>query len=87
MNNSGDERYPHGPAPAKAGRTVYLLDPMSVKDLAVALQLKPFKVVADLIELGLFKSADDSVDFATASRVAQKHGFQAEPPPPGVLVL
>ena len=36
--------------PDQPGKTVYLLDPMVVRDLASALQLKPFKVVADLIK-------------------------------------
>ncbi len=74
----------HDEAPA---RIVYLLDGMVVRDLAGALHLKPFKVVADLVEMKLFKSPDDTVDFETASRVARKHGYRAERPPPGVLVL
>ncbi len=60
---------------------------MLVKDLAAALHLKPFKVIADLMELKHFKSAHDNVDFATASLVARKHGYRAEKPPPGMLVL
>jgi translation initiation factor IF-2 len=78
------------PVPSRAGaprKTVYLLDPMEVKDLASALGLKPFKVIADLMELKLFKAAHDTVDFETASRVAHKHGYRAERPPPGMLVL
>lgn len=69
------------------GKPVYLLDPVVVRDLASALQLKPFKVVADLMELKLFKSPDATVDFETASLVARKHGYRAERPPPGMLVL
>lgn len=69
------------------GKTVFLLDPVLVRDLASALQLKPFKVVADLMELKLFKSPDDAVDFETAFLVARKNGYRAERPPPGVLVL
>jgi hypothetical protein len=70
-----------------AGNTVYLLDRMSVRDLAGALHLKPFKIIADLMELKLFKSPDDNVDFETASLIARKHGYRAERPPPGMLVL
>lgn len=73
--------------PRDAGETVYILDPMVVRDLAGVLHLKPFKVVADLMELKLFKSADDTVDFETASAVARKHGYRPERPPPGMLVL
>ena len=69
------------------GKRVYLLDPMVVRDLAGAMGLKPFQVVADLIELKLFKSADDEVDFETGSVIASKHGYRAERPPPGTLVL
>lgn len=73
--------------PDESGKTVYLLDPMMVKDLASALKLKPFKVVADLMEMKLFKFPDDSVDFETASLIARKHGYRAQRPPPGMLVL
>ncbi len=58
-----------------------------VKDLANALKLKTFKVIADLMELKHFKSADDSVDFETASVIARKHGYRPQKPPPGMLVL
>ncbi len=60
---------------------------MGVRDLAIALQLKPFKVVADLMELKLFKGPNDMVDFETASVIARKHGYKPQRPPPGVLVL
>ncbi len=51
---------------------------------------KPFdpdKESDDLLDLQQFKNADDEVDFATASIIAEKHGYRAERPPPGVLVL
>jgi hypothetical protein len=73
--------------PDDPGKVVYLLDPMVVKDLAGALHVKPFKVVADLMEMKIFKFPGDSVDFDTASLVALKHGYRAQRPPPGMLVL
>lgn len=73
--------------PDEPGRTVYLLEPMLVRELAITLGLKTFKVVADLMELKLLKTPDDEVDFATASTVARKHGFRPEKAPPGMLVL
>ncbi len=76
-----------GGQPDPHGKVVYLLDPMEVRQLASALGLKPFRVTAELMEMRLFKSPDDLVDFQTASRVAQKHGFRAERPPPGMLIL
>jgi translation initiation factor IF-2 len=73
--------------PNDPGKTVYLIDPVVVRDLASAIQVKPFKVVADLMELRIFKSPNETVDFETAAIVARKHGYRAERPPPGVLVL
>ncbi len=97
-NHSGqvpgsDRRNPNASAEASRqgtanpGKTVYLLDQMEVRDLANALHLKPFKVVAELIEMKLFKSAGDLIDFKTASAIARKHGFTPEKPPPGMLIL
>ena len=73
--------------PDDSHRIVYLLDPVVVRDLAGAIGLKSFQVVADLMELRLFKSPDDTVDFETASAIARKHGYRAEKPAPGQLVL
>ena len=83
MSEPGKERS-RTPQPA---RRVYLLDPIAVRDLAAALGLKPFQIVADLFELKQFKSPDDEIDFETASAIARKHGFRPEKPPPGELVL
>ena len=53
-------------------------DYVAVKELAELLGLRPFKVVADVMELGVFKHADEVIDFPTAALVAQKHGYVAE---------
>ena len=73
--------------PEDPGKTIYLPEVLTVRDLASAMGLKPFRVVAELLALEQFKSADDEIDFRTASVVARKHGYRAERPPPGVLVL
>jgi translation initiation factor IF-2 len=80
------EQGPEG-LPAAPAATVYLLESMAVRDVANSLRLKSFKVIADLMELKVFKSPDDTIDFETAARIAQKHGYRAQRPPPGVLVL
>jgi hypothetical protein len=73
--------------PDDPNRVVYLVEPVAVYELARSMHLKPFKVVADLMEMRLFKTPDDTVDFETASIVASKHGYRARRPPPGMLVL
>ena len=52
-------------------------DYIEVKELAKLLGLKPFKVVAGVLELGIFKHADELIDFSTAATIATKHGYVA----------
>jgi len=73
--------------PEGLGKRIYLTELVAVRDLAAAIGVKPFKVVADLLALGTFKNADEEIDFETAARIARQHGYRAERPPPGLLVL
>jgi len=57
---------------------IFLADYIELKELAAMLGLRPFKLVAEVIELGIFKHADEFIDFATAATIARKHGFVAE---------
>ena len=50
-------------------------DPVVLTDLAAALRQKPFRIVADVLELGRMTFGKDPVDFDTASKVAWKYGF------------
>ncbi len=53
-------------------------DPVSVSALAAALGRKPFQIIADLMEIGLFKNVREVVAFDDASRIARKYGFEAQ---------
>ncbi|HZR20806.1 MAG TPA: translation initiation factor IF-2 N-terminal domain-containing protein [Verrucomicrobiae bacterium] len=64
--------------PGEPGRRIFLADYIEVKELAGLLGLKPFKVVAEVLELGIFKHADELIDFPTAATIALKHGFAVE---------
>jgi translation initiation factor IF-2 len=64
--------------PGEPGRRIFVPAFIELKALAELLGLKPFKVVADVMELGVFKHADEVIDFSTAAAVAQKHGLVAE---------
>ena len=64
----GDES-PEGPH-------IDIPDPVVLKALATALRQRPFRIVADLMELGRLVFVGDPVDFETASKVAKKYGFQ-----------
>jgi hypothetical protein len=62
--------------PAITGEIV-IREETSVTKLAALLDLTPFQVVADVMELGLFVSVKDSLSFEVVSKVARKHGFFA----------
>jgi translation initiation factor IF-2 len=64
--------------PGDPGKRIFLEDYIEVRELAAMLGLKPFKLVAEVIKLGIFKHADELVDFATATVIAGKHGFVVE---------
>jgi hypothetical protein len=64
--------------PGQPGDRIFVPDYIEVKALASLLQLKPFKVVAEVLALGIFKHADDLLDFSTAAAIAGKHGFIVE---------
>ena len=64
--------------PGEPGKRIFVYDYIEIRDLAELLGVKPFKVVAEVLELRIFKHADEFIDFSTASRIAQKHGFIVE---------
>ena len=64
--------------PGEPGKRILVQDYIEVRELAELLGIKPFKVVAEIMELRIFKHADDLVDFSTAARIGNKHGFAVE---------
>ena len=52
--------------------------PVVVRDFAAALGLKPFKLISELMEMGIFASMTQSLDEPIASKVAENHGFVLE---------
>lgn len=65
--------------PGAPGPRIFVPEYIALDELAALLAVKPFKVVADVLALGIFRHADELIDFATAARVASKHGATAEP--------
>ena len=50
----------------------------SVLDLAKLLGQKPFKIIADVMQLGAYVSVEQILDFNIISSVARKYGFIAK---------
>jgi translation initiation factor IF-2 len=64
--------------PGEPEKRIFVPDYIEVRDLAELLGVKPFKLVAELLKLRIFKHADEFVDFSTAARIAQQQGFLVE---------
>ncbi len=52
--------------------------PIIVRDLAERLKIKPFKLIADLMEMGVFANVNQSIDEPVAQKVCAKYGFRFE---------
>ena len=60
-----------------ASRTISIPDPVTVRDLAAALDIKFYILVRDLMELNTFASASTAIDFVTASSLCSRYGVVA----------
>jgi len=60
-------------------KIIHLKPPIIVKDLAEKMGLRPFKIIADLINLKVFvANADKAIELDVAEKVCEKHGFKLE---------
>jgi translation initiation factor IF-2 len=56
-------------------KIIHVKPPIVVRDFATHLGLKPFKLISEMMEMGIFASMTQSIDEAVASKIAEKHGF------------
>jgi translation initiation factor IF-2 len=72
---------PAGPAkiilPADA-QVISIKPPIVVRELADQLKQKPFKIIGDLIEVGVFANVNQAIDETVAQKVCAKYGFRFE---------
>ncbi|MBE7538505.1 MAG: translation initiation factor IF-2 [Opitutaceae bacterium] len=59
-------------------RVIHMKPPIVVRDFASALGLKPFKLISELMEMGIFASMTQSLDEPVATKVAENHGYLLE---------
>ncbi len=64
--------------PGEPGKRIFVPDYIEVRELAGMLEVKAFKVVAELLDLRIFKHADELIDFSTAATIGNKQGFAVE---------
>jgi translation initiation factor IF-2 len=64
---------------APAGSEVIVIKPpIVVRELANQLKQKPFKIIADLMELGVFANVNQAIDEKIAQQLCAKYGFHFE---------
>ncbi|HOX57365.1 MAG TPA: translation initiation factor IF-2 [Candidatus Paceibacterota bacterium] len=63
--------------PADA-QVITLKPPIVVRDLAEQIKQKPFKIIADLMETGVFANVNQAIDEKVAQRICAKYGFKFE---------
>ncbi|MBL9212551.1 MAG: translation initiation factor IF-2 [Opitutaceae bacterium] len=59
-------------------KILHLKPPIVVRDFAVALGLKPFKLISELNQLVGFAAMNSNIEEAVAQKVAEKYGFILE---------
>jgi translation initiation factor IF-2 len=63
------------PADAKV---ISIKPPIVVRELAEQLKQKPFKIIADLMEAGVFATVNQAIDETVAQRICFKYGYRFE---------
>jgi translation initiation factor IF-2 len=84
--NSSQQREPAKPAaPAQSkfvapttGEVIVIKPPIIVRELATQLKQKPFKIIADLMGLGVFATVNQAMDEKIAQQLCAKYGFRFE---------
>jgi translation initiation factor IF-2 len=60
------------------GEVIIIKPPIVVRELAAQLKQKPFKIIADLMELGVFANVNQAIDEKIAQQLCAKYGFRFE---------
>ena len=74
----GARQEPPKPALPADAKVISIKPPIVVRELADQLKQKPFKIIADLMEAGVFANVNQAIDEAVAQRICAKYGFRFE---------
>lgn len=59
-------------------KLIQVKPPIVVRDFAILLGLKPFRLISELMEMGIFASMNQPIEEDTALKIAKKHGFELD---------
>jgi len=60
------------------GKTVHARGPIIVKDLALALKLRPNQLITELMNMNVLASISERLDIKITTAICEKHGFTLE---------
>ncbi len=63
---------------AEPGKVMNIKAPISVADLATLMGMKPFKLIAELLPMGVFANPGTTLDSDQVAALCEKHGFTYE---------
>ena len=72
------EAAPAAAAETDAGKVMNIKAPISVADLATLMGMKPFKLIAELLPMGVFANPSTTLDSDQVAALCEKHGFTYE---------
>ena len=61
-----------------AGKTIQVKPPIVVRDFAGLIGLKPFQLISELMEMGIFASMNQSIEEEVAREIAESKGFELD---------
>ncbi|MDP0501581.1 MAG: translation initiation factor IF-2 [Verrucomicrobiota bacterium JB022] len=59
-------------------RKLQVKTPIVVRDFAVLIGKKPFQLISELMELGIFASMNTAIEEEVATKIARSHGFELD---------
>ena len=59
-------------------KLISMKPPVIVRDFATALGMRPFQLISELMQMGIFAAITQSLDETVAAKLAEKHGFLLE---------
>ncbi|MDD5349115.1 MAG: translation initiation factor IF-2, partial [Chthoniobacteraceae bacterium] len=64
--------------PKSDEKVIHIKPPITVKELAAQLNLKPFQLISELMEMNIFAAINHTLDPEIATTLCKKHGFVFE---------
>ncbi|MBX9743069.1 MAG: translation initiation factor IF-2 [Chthoniobacterales bacterium] len=62
-------------SPSEEQKVIHIKPPIMIKELAVQMNVKPFKMIHDLMEMNIFANINQSVEVDVAAKLCERYGF------------